>query len=355
MAHSASLSAFEELAELTSQMLDRNGSYLQWQQAIERYFSICVKIVGHGEVAIETSIHRDTPSPYGRMISPRNAGRCLHDFLRTTRFLQGVYAAIQELQQRFPNQCLRVLYAGSGPFAPLALPLMTVFKPTEVQFWVLDYHQSTLDSVRQIAAHFQVEDSIQAFIQADATQFTPDESYHLVVTETMQKGLANEPQVAITAHLLRSLLPDGLLVPERITVNAILVNLAKEFDFNSDNATPQRQRIELGPIFTVDQATMSGYSVTYPEPLTFPAITVSIPPITTDMRSLALQTQIQTYGDIRLDDYESGLTYLTAIDHIQMLPHGGTLTFQYILDDQPRFLWELATRPITLDRIVIDA
>ncbi|GAA5531470.1 hypothetical protein [Herpetosiphon gulosus] len=345
----ASYPAFRALAELATHMLDREGSYLQWQQAVEAYYATCVAIVGHGEVSIETAIHRDTPSAYGRMISPRNAGRCLHDFLRTTHFLQGVAAAIDEARHRFPDECLRILYAGSGPFAPLAFPLMTLFDPASVQFSILDYHQSALDAVQQLATHFHVEASIEAYIQADATQFTPIKPYHIIVTETMQKGLANEPHVAITAHLVRSLLPGGLLVPERIIVTAIVANLAKEFSFNTDTEIPTRERIILGPIFTVDQTTMANYTVAYPEPLVFPPTTLSIPPIIADIRTLALQTQIQTYGDIWLDDYQSGLTYLTPIDALERMPHGGTLTMQYILDDQPRFIWSIIDEASTID------
>lgn len=59
----------------------------------------------------------------GLALSPRLAAQCLLDGPRTAAFLRGTLAAISEALRRFPDEAIEIVYAGTGPFATLALPL----------------------------------------------------------------------------------------------------------------------------------------------------------------------------------------------------------------------------------------
>ena len=58
----------------------------------------------------------------GVAISPVQAARCLQETVRTQAFLKGVKAAIEEKLNA--HDTLHILYAGTGPYGPLLLPLL---------------------------------------------------------------------------------------------------------------------------------------------------------------------------------------------------------------------------------------
>ena len=90
----------------------------------------------------------ETPSGEGLAISPTQAAMCAGEFQRTAVFLRGLHDAIASVIERKPSEPVRVLYAGSGPYATLAVPLMTVFPPEAVRFTILDIHPVSIDYVR---------------------------------------------------------------------------------------------------------------------------------------------------------------------------------------------------------------
>ena len=136
-------------------------------------------------------------------------------------FLRGVDAALRAAQARFPGERLRFLEAGRGPFALLALPLATRFGPEEVGFTLLDIHAHSLDAARKIIEALGLEAYVDEYIEADAATWRclEDRRPHVVVSETMQNGLKNEPQVAITRNLAPQRLPGGFFLPEAVSLD----------------------------------------------------------------------------------------------------------------------------------------
>lgn len=263
----------------------------------------------------------ETILPTGKAISAEFAARCVLDFARTSKFLRGLRLAIIEAKQRFPNAKISILYAGCGPFATLAIPLCTQFSADEISFDIIDIHQKTLDSAKRVFQYFGLENYVREFIQTDAATFQAKEKFHVAVTETMQKALEKEPQVAITLNLSKQLKDNGVFVPEKILVEVCLVNLAKEFELNAE-----RERINLGNIIELTKETTE-----------FLPVKIEIPNANSAQFTVALLTKIYTFGSIMLDDYDSGLTYPTFLHDLDKKAFGQTWTFEYMFGKKPKF------------------
>ncbi|MGK0387006.1 MAG: hypothetical protein ACI849_001626 [Patiriisocius sp.] len=90
------------------------------QYLISNYSQLFEKLLSP---AVYTNIH-PVAIDGGIALSSQHAIDCLHDILRTTRFIKGVYLAILDAQKQFPNTRLEIVYAGCGPVATLILPLL---------------------------------------------------------------------------------------------------------------------------------------------------------------------------------------------------------------------------------------
>ena len=327
-------------------LLDRDAHYSDLHAASWGLYTLFGTITTVLEQPGDTRHHGDTFTPAGKALSVRNAARCLWDFMRTSRFLQAVHAGILASQQRFPHQRIEVLYAGSGPFAPLAIPLMLCFSPEQVRFTIMDIHQEAIDAVHQILIALNLAMAGANLIVADATTYVPpaDQRFHVLVSETMKKALDEEPQVAITRHLTKFLHPEGVLIPERIVVRACLADARREMRFirPDGSSTPARVRYDLGIIGEASLDTLRSLSDTIDPASFLPPVTITIPqnrPATTT--TFFLLTHITTFGTIHLDDYDSGLSYPTVLEPLTNLPPGTSIAFHYVLGDHPRFMYRI--------------
>jgi hypothetical protein len=239
----------------------------------------------------------------GTAIAPLDAARCVQDLARTALFMRGVRAAVADASQRFPGTTVEVLYAGCGPLAPLALPLVADCNPGEVRLTLVDAHERSLRAARQLYARLDALAHVRTFVHADAAGYTVDARWppHVLLIECMQRALTKEPQVAITRRLAPQLVPGGILVPERITVDACLADLSKEFALDASRPL-LRDRIPLARLLMLSKESHDPS----------PPVVVEIPD---DARRYDLQllTTIQVYGDMVLGDYDSGITFPLVI------------------------------------------
>jgi hypothetical protein len=289
----------------------------------------------------------------GKALSPVGAARCILDYMRTRSFLRGVRDAILESLQRFPGEIIHVLYAGCGPFATLALPLTTYFSSEQVQFTLLDIHQRSLDSARQIVESLGVSSYIRGYVRTDAAVYRDASASppHIVLTETMQRCLENEPQVAITRNLVPTLREGGVLVPQKVTLTACLTDLRKEFDpipsdnSNSNTARTERTRIGLGKLFelTAESARRpwrSSVTNSDEQALCSSPVRICIPEIPDDTYELMILTDITVLGTVVLSDYESGISYPTVLKDLGRIRSGDQLESQYFVGVKPGLRWK---------------
>lgn len=151
-------------------------------------------------------------------MSTPDAIRCLYDVARTEIFVQGIRQSVEQLKTKFPDQDLVVIEAGCGTgILAVACALAGVGKvygleinPTTARYTTRFIEELGLSGVVEVQ-------------EADATQFQPNSSVNLVVSENMHTGLFLEPQIQIISNLRQYLVDGGLVVPEAVTLSFGLV------------------------------------------------------------------------------------------------------------------------------------
>lgn len=273
----------------------------------------------------------------GLALSAAEAALCAHQPLRTIVFVRALLAAI-EMRAAEAAGPVRVLYAGCGPYAPLALPLMAILGPAKAVFTLLDIHAASIGHVRALVADLGLSECVEGYVQADATRhrIDPARPPDVIVTETMNAALRTEPQVAIARHLMAQA-PDALLVPERVTVRACLLDPAAELTPPVRPGEPvpplRRDRIELGAVFELSRASIAAWRGI--DGATLPAATVTLPPALAPRYAARLMTRIDAFGPHGLDDYESSLNLPQRLPGRPALAGGERLTFHYRLGSEP--------------------
>jgi len=133
----------------------------------------------------------------------------------------------------------------------------------------------------------------------------------VVVAEVMQRALIKEPQVAVTVNAVKHLHAGGVLVPERVELQPCLLDPSKEFSIAEDASQEPppavRRRINLGPPFVLSAESAKGSDVTRSGTIRLPD--VHLPAQIAPGYELKILTKIVTFGDIVIQDYESGLTF----------------------------------------------
>ena len=306
---------------------------------LERLFR---DITGIREDTVDPRDHSAILIPAGSACSPLDAGRCLLDVRRTAIYLRGVHGAIKEAQLRFPQEVIEVLYAGCGPFAPLCLPLLPLLAGQAVHFTLLDVHARAVESVQAIMAALRLDAVKVDCLVCDATQYrhADQRPLHVVVSETMQRALEKEPQVAILMNMAPQLTPGGLMVPETIAVDAVLTDMSQELGGNGRGPGPWTNRVPLGRILELDRERACAWAAAG-VPSYLPPARISLPSCVAAQNSLVLTTTIRTFGVHELREYESGLTHPLMVNGWRA---GEDVEFTYRLCDQPGFQLARTTR-----------
>lgn len=322
---------FHKLKSFTEALLSPVVNYGANREAaisLNKFFS---EVVDFDEM--EPANQVDIPTKSGKAIAPSWAAFCLTDFMRTRKFILGIRDAIEERLRINPGRPVTVLYAGTGPYASLLTPLITVFTPAQLQMVLLEINPVSIQYLQKIITQFEMEDYLIDLVQADAVTWSIPENMQpdMIVSETMNNALQKEPQVNIVANLLSQCSTGTILIPELIKVDACLLgntisnpedilHLETLLELDAETAV----RIKNNPEKVA--AISHGIIVTIAE----------LPP--ERFRTLVLNTSIRIFGQHSLAFNESGLT----ISHKLMMTNSFNkyptrLLFQYRLEDDPGF------------------
>jgi hypothetical protein len=333
------------LKEITGQILSSDIEHVQVKAPVEQLYLLFSNIIGSAAGAGCPEDTVETLLAQGLAISPKVAADCIHDAVRTAQYLRATHAAVLAAQQRFPNQTLEILYAGCGPFAPLAIPLATQFSPGEIQFTLLDVHQRSLDTAQRIFDSLGLSAFVRAYHQGDATTYKhpAGNALHIVVTETMQSALLNEPQVSIVLNLALQLCDGGILIPESVAIDACLWDLV----YKPAAPAGAMTRLHMGRVaeFTLDTCRnlSKKFGTNLSEARLLPAGSVETPDDATEDFYLTILTTITVFGQFKLSESESLLTFPIVMHDLGKIRAGMKIEFYYQLGAKPRFKCRLVS------------
>jgi len=282
----------------------------------------------------------ETKTIHGLALSPTMAGRCADDIARTAVFLRGLNRAVEESRKLERHRPIRVLYAGCGPYALLAVPSMSIFGPEELRFTLLDIHRPSIDSARVVVEALGLGECVESYEVCDACQYRipTDRTPDIILSETMNACLKKEPQVAISRHLLAQA-SSAMLVPEAVRVDAYLVNVGREFSFvepGSSGVAPKRDRVFLGRVFELSAESIASWAHESGDRL--PAYSVHVPRPLEARYTPMLLTTVVVHADHVLEAYDSGLTIPKRIPFDDPIRGGDTLGFHYQLGSHPELV-----------------
>jgi hypothetical protein len=336
------------LRSIADTILDESSSQLRLQAALDEYSQLCARVSGIQPDAGFNSQAGDQLLAEGVAIGPRAAAHCITDYQRTVVFIRGVYAAINDSitkqQQRSDRPPLNILYAGCGPFATLLMPLLERFDPGALDITLLDIHAESLASVGRLISHFGLEFYDIATVKADASTYQHHTPLHLIIAETMQKALEQEPQLAVTANLVPQLLPKGVFIPQQVRVQLCLADPASFMTAVSAIAVSSCQHKRfVAELISLNQSHIShimdtlekdpgsgSYQVVATE-LIMPADEGA------QGRELFMFTQVVVYGDYTLDDFDAEITLPSGVHDIATPAAGTPFFVAYRLGAYPKF------------------
>jgi len=256
----------------------------------------------------------------GDCVTPYGAALCMEQTERTIQFLRGLKSAIEHLRFTLKRK-VNVLYAGSGPFATLALPMTSMFDPEEVNFSVIDIYEYSIRNVRHLVSLLEIEDYFKDYILGDATTYNPKNPPDILITETMNAGLLDEAQVAITAQLAKHLPVHGILIPEEVFLGIRLSRLYP----------PKKSDVE-----SIDTGTF--YSLSRNTQLVPPYVIKGVIPVPKKLKEgciygITLTTRLNIFGGHTLGPNSSEIT-----DDIRLNPvvSGGQREIQIQYDSGSR-------------------
>jgi hypothetical protein len=257
--------------------------------------------------------------------------------MRTAVFLRGVDSALTEALRRFPGETIEVVYAGTGPLAPLVIPILPRYADAPVRFTFIDVHAYYVAATRVLADHFAVAHTVRAFVEGDATRYEhpKGQRLHGLISETMQSALRREPQVAIARQILPRLVPGGFMVPESVRVDLLLGDL----EARTRESRDERDAEDLRFVQTIFDLRAGVERLPLDADGCLPPVLVTLP---ADRSVSKLQaffgTVIVTQGAHALASGQSGLTLPQVVPELQTLRPGSALEFRYQVGPDPRFL-----------------
>jgi hypothetical protein len=351
------ISAGAAVAPLVQTLLDPATTPVAAHHAVSQLHAWCAAVSGvHGDVL--TRPHDgETYLDGGLAVSPNTAAACLLDPPRTIGLLRGVQSALLTLQARFPAERLEVVYAGTGPYGTLLVPLLPLFSAESLAVTLIDIHPASVTAVGRIVKALGVADRVRAVVCADAITYrhsAQNRPIHLIISETMQAALTHEPQVAILLNLVPQLHPHGLIVPQRIIIDGWLSDSAAEdvhrlrrrdplgYPLAPDAiAAAVAARTYLGRVLDVNCTTIRRWH----QQETLPAVRLTLPQSAKPADQLLLSTHLEMPGAVRLTDYACELTQPRRVHGLgDLTPAGRSFTLSYRHTGRhPRFIAQAQT------------
>ena len=331
--------SLKKLSEISDVILDEASSQKDLHTALNDFSDLCCKITGIIPDRTFDAWSEDSYLDGGVAINPQAAAYCIKDYQRSIIFIRAVHAAFNRLRTQLSNTTINILYAGCGPFATLVLPLLNHLLASNTRICLLDIHSKSLESVNTLLCHFGFDHPNIHFTQGDACTYQHPNTLHLVIAETMQKSLEQEPQFAVTANLAPQLHGDGIFIPENIQVQLCLAQKKSK----GRTRTTKETRQLLGTLFNLDaksahvqaaNARLNNSTAHYE----LTPVIIEIPKIEKPENFDALfLTRVRVFEHFVLGHDESEITLPAKCEELSPIRPEAQYTISYQLGNYPRF------------------
>jgi predicted RNA methylase len=330
----------EELIRITSEYFENTIDYLNLLNASKDYKNLMVKLVGQ---ELDTKNGRnDIHLDNGKALGTFWAALCIDDLIRTRQFIRGINKAVNE---KFNDKgSIHILYAGTGPFAALLLPIILRYSGQRIKYTLIEINPLTFDILKKVISELGLEDHDIRLLNEDATTYLiTDDMPDIIISETMQNALAKEQQVPIFLNLMRQASFDSIFIPEKVE---IFLGLKKAgistVELKREHYHKEKKIFELSKesLFADHRPDChSTEEITFPQKKTI---------ITKERRKgynqLVLLTEIQVFKDEKIRINESGLTTPLIIKDISdNLNNSFTIRSQYKICNEPKLEYDIVS------------
>lgn len=329
----------KEIIRVTSEYFEDNLDYQKLSNASKEFKDLLNEICEQN-MDIEDG-RNDMEFDNGKALGTFWASLCLDDYIRTRQFVRGINQAIQEkINKKKP---LHILYAGTGPFATLILPIIFRYSKQEIKYTLLEVNPFSFEVLQNIISKMGLKDYDIKFVMEDATKYQIDfnNKPDIIISETMQNALAKEQQVSIFLNLMNQVKYDSIFIPEKIELS---IGLKKAVIPVEENQVKHYQK--KNKIFDVSKEAMLTLNLTeindFGENLFTKKQTIIKGKELKGFSQLVLITEIQVYKDEKIGINESGLTTPIIIKDIpHNLKNSITINTQYKISSQPKLEYEI--------------
>lgn len=255
------------------------------------------------------------------------AANCVKEIFRTQRFIKGLSQAIKDIHNQ-RQQTVHILYAGTGPFAALALPIMLSFEPNQIQFTLLEINENSYNRLQMLLEHLGLMPYIRRLELTDASNYqVKDKDIAIILSETMNLALFKEPQVSIMLNLGNQLDEKVIYIPQEINVSVCKQK-------SSSSVIPLKKLMQFDGSY-IRNKTKDSFTGNWK----FENIKLEID-LNTNER-LSYLTEITIYKEFKLGLNDSSLTLLKSIKPFEKTGKL-QLEFQYQVSENPGFVFKEA-------------
>jgi predicted RNA methylase len=301
------------LHSLTNRILDaKENAYGELFGAADELYKFLLQVTGTD--AEEYTNKKKVRLDSGHAIGLTWAAMSIKDFRRTKKFIDGIYEAVTDTIKKNSSRPIHILYAGTGPFATLVLPLIARFSSKQLQFTLLEVNENSFHCLQRLIATLQLEPYMRQMEKTDATlwEIDPKDPVDIFICETMNTGLTKEPQVAIFMNIVPQLDAKAIIIPGKIRLQAALIDPVKRMKHKWGNDKDSSAVYVLGDIFELSRENTIQYATAFKKAgknYKFPGTTVIIPSEKAMTHSqFCVLTHISVHNTIQLLTDESPLT-----------------------------------------------
>lgn len=255
---------------------------------------------------------------HGLVMSPDYCIKTITDTPRVGAFWQALEPLIG-VDANTAGKPQHLVYPACGPYAPLLLPLLYSLKQEErlnpqLKVTLIDVHPAAAHTALELVRLCGLADQVDVLC-LDACEYQSElGSVDILLLESMQHGFGREAHLSICQHFESLLAHDAIMVPENISICAVLAKSTEEYPVDKrDTSIANPGRIELGSILEVNRHNLlqlqtleldGGNSLVECDQ-------VKIPDDIVDAKDyiLLLTTRIKVAENCWIEEYESGISH----------------------------------------------